>query len=921
MTFDHAEVIEVASVRENVVREAIRTRGWDFATCGHICAVGSHAGAIVSSGSPAIAIARLLDLILVPNYPSAYRLETIAPYPGPDVLRHGTRTEYDRRRGYWRQSIDDIRRFIAVEFDQALRRFRETQRERGTAERKAAESLYAARATFQATVNTLALSGIDPELIPSGQGVAADVARAAWSSIERSLPVLTGMRKDLWIDPTELRANQTDHARDLRRRIEAALETVFGRMPRERVVLHHGFYFFTPPQWALFRLLDACGVRQVFIVHDDGRNQAFDVWRRFFEPRWGFVNRRRERELKHRPTKAAEILVSAMTAERIDPSAAGGLQVRRFENTADLAAEMMRLRGEYDGATHRPRLFAAEERLIARQIARLAAMADDEEVQLSTLPVGVFLLRVHEAISATSEGVVRMRLRPEAVRDILSTGLLGPDIDQLALVVRLYDLASPFFEDCEHPDDWDLRAKHLRGLIETEVDRIEPRESTDGTVDRVNKSARNPLRRAPWLDLSVPESKLLHEAIQRTTDAIRRFAAEPQIGLREHMRLVTALLDRTSVQLPKLEREVLERRLQRFATGPVQSVDSEGLFDLMEVILASRLPSEDDDDDGQAVLPLRSLLTLGFAPSKAPILVTNLADGAFPAKVHPVPWPFSIDGLRGAAVAEEAVSLLDLRRETGALGDLYLLWLALDGVDGADVTLSWLARIDGEERQMSALLQILIRDRHERVAAVIGGLDEHRGVTSGTVPGEETAVQIDRDTVDDEIERALKVLEPGVLASSMYCARRFALQWLVGPSASFRAPHHHRMLYGNVIGALGLLGHLRRDDALALCNDLWRHLTPAERESSRVNRRIKRAGAHPTWLLTLAGSSTGTDQASRSYQIAKRARDIAEDDLSRVTDAVSTDKVLPPRSPSVTAEDCARCPVRSRCLQALYQDW
>ena len=54
-----------------------------------------------------------------------------------------------------------------------------------------------------------------------------------------------------------------------------------------RTIVHHGFYFYSPVQWAFFQALARVpDVDQVFIVHDDGDNPAFSTWRYFFRTEW-----------------------------------------------------------------------------------------------------------------------------------------------------------------------------------------------------------------------------------------------------------------------------------------------------------------------------------------------------------------------------------------------------------------------------------------------------------------------------------------------------------------------------------------------------------------------------------------------------------------------------------------------------------
>ena len=911
----HASTLRLASVDRDSITRALGTRGLVFREVGHVCAVATHASRIMEDRIPAIAIARLIDLIVVPGYPTEYHPVRRVGYPSADRLR-SDEEEYHDARLAWQRGVGAVRRVIALQFDDALRRFRAAHPGEPNL-----DALFAARATFQATVNTLAMTGIRPDALRplTEEGV---WARRAWMAIEEELPVLGVMREDLWHDTEALLHGSTEAAKGLASRVEAALTAVFGEVRGPRTIVHHGFYFYTPPQWALFRLLDVLGVRQVFIMHDDGLQPAFGVWRRFFRERWGFDPPERF-DAGRRPTTAATILADALAGRTVDAGrAAGHLRVIRARNASDLTQMVLRARDEAGETGDRPGVYAADDERIARIVGRLAAEHPSEEVELSKLPVGVFLLRVHESIDASPDGGVRLRLSPEALRDIVGSGLLSIRPEDMVLARRVLERALPFFDDCAHPDDWDRRARHLEALVMTVVDPVSPQLDDDDTPTRLRKAVENPFRRASWLDLSAREVALVREAITQATEAIRRFGSEATVDVRKHLADVEARLRHESVRIPVRQLEVLEARCSQFAAGPIRQLDVGGLEDLVRLILASRVPSDGDaDDETQGVRPLRSLSALGYRRTDASLLLTNLADGAFPAMTRTGQWPFTGEEVRAAA-SEEAAALLATREETAPLGDLYLLWLALDGIEeGRSVTLSWLERLGGEERSMSALLSLLTEPPRGREEAfrLVGGLPIEYFRPPRHSTSESSSLPLDpvRGT-PEAITGALGRLPHQVLASIITCPRRFALQWVLGPSGAFTAPFQHQMLLGNVMAALQTDLRFPEAEARRLTDELWRQLTAAERESSRKRRVVRppgAIGATSAWLLTLHGKMDGTDATSKAYR-ALRTGIQAEG----LVDGVRGGGLLPARGEQVTATDCMRCPMRSRCTQALTKE-
>lgn len=908
----HAQTLMLASVDRDSIARALQSRGVEHGKVGHVCAVATHATRIMEDGIPAIAIARLIDLIVVPGYPEEYRRLSRPSYPNAELLQTD-RKAYHKARSAWQRSVSATRRVIALQFDEALRRFRSAH----SAERTL-DALIAARSTFQSTVNTLAMAGIHPDAIqPRSQE--ALWAQRAWSTIESELPVLGAMRNDLWHDLAALASQSTDAARELAGRVDSALASVFALVNAPRTLVHHGFYFYTPPQWALFRMLDILGVRQVFITHDDGVQPAFRIWRRFFRERWGFGSPLRFGGIR-RPSPAASLLADSLGGRAVDAQrAAGQLRVVRARNAADLTRMVLEARDAAGDSIDRAAVYAADDQQVERIIGRLAAEQPAEEVELSKLPVGAFLMRIHESIDSSPDGGIRLRLSHEALRDIVGSGLLPIQPDDTVTAQRALERALPFFSDCVHPDDWDRRARNLEALIITVVDQVSPQLADDDMPTQMRRAIENPFRRASWLDLSPAAARLVRLAVTEATRAIRQFGSETSVDVRKHLRLVDERLRQTSARIPASQLEALEARRLQFADGPIRKLDVGGLQDLMRLILASRVPSDGEaNEETQAVQPLRSLSALGYRRSDGSILLTNLANGAFPSMTRSGQWPFTGEEIRHAA-SEETAALLDVREETAPLGDLYLLWLALDGVEeGRSVTLSWLERLGGEERSMSALLSLLVEPPtgHDNSLSIVGGLPVETFRPRRRTESEATAVHTDptRGSRADLI-RALGKLPVEALASIVACPRRFALQWVLGPSAAFSAPFHHQMLLGNVMAAIQTDLHYTEADARRLTDDLWRQYTAAERESSRqrsVVRSPGRGGTVTGWLLTLHGSARRTDSTSMAY---RALRDGLE--ASDVVEAISGSGPLPARGEQVTAEDCMRCPVRSRCKEAL----
>ncbi|WP_159615304.1 hypothetical protein [Arthrobacter zhaoguopingii] len=193
------------------------------------------------------------------------------------------------------------------------------------------------------------------------------------------------------------------------------------------------------------------------------------------------------------------------------------------------------------------------------------------------------------------------------------------------------------------------------------------------------------------------------------------------------------------------------------------------------------------------------------------------------------------------------------------------MWLALDGVEhGRKVTLSWIFNIGGELRSPSSILSLLTRPevKGAAVQAKAGGLQAKSVRSPADMPSTTRRTVPALNSVPEaQVAQSVGIIDPYASASTVACARRLALQWVLGQSPAFQPEHHHAMMHGNVAGALVKLKLSSRDDALRVANDLWRHFTPEQRASSREKRVVHpdEPSAKRPWILTLSGLGKGKD--------------------------------------------------------------
>ena len=906
------EAIQLASVRRPELQAALKARNLSWEAACHVTATSSLTEALWASGDLAVSIAVLLDLLVVGS-----RVEqgagSLSEFPA--AVEFQNREGYRKRASDWSGAVEGVKVRRAMEIDDALRRFARTR----TSDANEARLLVRERREFQRAVQTLVAAGLSPassEFQP--RTPIALTARDAWCAIEGHCPDLAQVREDLW---------QNQGTPELVSRCRAVLARVFG--PRARwTIVHHGFYFYTPPHWALFQFLRQSGLaHQLFIVHDDGASPMFEIWRRFFSSRWMMPEpKRAAAQSVRQPTPQATALRAAWRGEQISVAQFGQqLQIVEYRSPAEFVRSTLHSAAAApDEGKPMPRLFAAQQSEVERYCERLGPLAEGGRTVLAQLPVGAFLLRLHECIQGAEDGTVRLVLTADAVRDIATSGFLAlpagtPSIESMRAALSR---AMPFFRDCKFASEWDERAASLERTVVDVVGRLGARDLSHTDAQRLATAAGNPMRLAPWADISESEAKAIRLAIQAITRALGELARSERIHFKQHAEFVARHVRQGVASLPPEERDRVDSKLRGFSIGLSGDVDVTGLIDVVRLLLGRDADhtAEDgvgSDDSAQqgAIRPLRALDALGLSASKTPIHLANLADGAFPSAVPAVGWPFRREDI--ADPLHIGRGLLETRSEHSALGDLYLLWLALDGVEsGVSVTVSWISDIAGDPRSPSSVLSMLRRPTERSLDAVaekIGGLEVSNPPSSGDAAERLHAPKVPASrATKGELDAALKCIPPSVAAMTLACPRWLATHWMFGPTVAHSADFQHSRLHGNLLGALQKSHGMTEPRARECVDGLWRFLTQGERASSRECSVVKSAnGAKSEWLLTLDGSKYRSDPIAQAYKSAA-GYDPA---VSLPVLQVVGDGFLPPPAKEKRGNVCKFCPAHSRCLQ------
>ena len=818
--------------------------------------------------------------------------------------------------------------------------------------------------------------GLHPEQI-TPRSLEGRVALRVWREVANRLPDSQVLLHYLFVDHRN--PQNSDDSRHAMERLESLIRKAFDFSADEKIkIAYHGLYFYSPLQWALFELLSQLGAEQVFIVHDDNIGPQFEIWRRFF------FESSRLKQLPNATVSAQEVDDRAKFLAQVlvggQANLPSNLTLFPFRSVTDLARYVRRFNSQRSAEERVQRqVFAAAASDVNRKIARFGRLSGEHDDQkLIHLPIGRFLLGLQECIRIQADQV-ESGLDFATMSHLVEGGYLN---SQSATsdrpLTEVLSLCEVFFSGCRSLEQWSRRLSDLETFYEPQLhgfagfvkhrtgDRFALRDPGRRDSTYLVDAVSNHLRRAPWLDLAKSEWRALSGSIRAILAAVEELTRDEMVETRKRIEELVEVV-RTSSVAPSVygarEWEIVSDALGRLPVAPDLHVQIARISEILPVILGKQLDHGRTEIRGSKVeaglvyslaVPLRGLEACGFSRRRQ-IHLTNLSDAVFPYKPKLFGWPFHRDEVSIASGDEAAswrIRIVDELDRSGGLGDLYLLWLALNGSNG-EVTLSWLSEVPGEKLNPSPLLALLLEVEKARpqVRAFAGGAAMKEGPAMSRARGTETELSIVAIGMPTAVEvnaffgpithtDGLPAFK--ALASTGICARRTALQWLLRPFASFRSEWQLGILYGNLLGLPQkevLIGRSAtwESDWKRLLDRLWSWMSVAERERtamrSSVNRRNDEQGsAKPEWLLTLEGAHDRHDRLSEAYRLAEKrgGRDVRAK-AERLLFAGPGEILPKPNTDGLEVDDllgdtqnqmwylCDRCPMADRCLERRYR--
>lgn len=317
-------------------------------------------------------------------------------------------------------------------------------------------------------------------------------------------------------------------------------------------LVFHGFYYFTPIQERIMRLLEKAGVQLIFLFsYDDKYPYANEIWRKTYSVENGYPEKRLwNMEQTNRIEPYGEIF------EGRKAQISNKLQMKEYASVMEFVHGMKH-------AIEQDYYIYSSNANMANQILRDFYPEQYGERKILSYPIGQFVNTLNKMWDEDLQDIV---LDEDKLMDCFSSGWLA--IDGVSGKQYIQDLMyiMPFFSDCTRIAEWEERIDFLCQIKEEAVEPFKQRLDEDDSVARWQEIMSNPFLNFSVFAVEDDKLDIILRLIKQLLSMSRELFGENQtLRVHDHVRKLDSILKKheMSNELYEEEREILKELFEK----------------------------------------------------------------------------------------------------------------------------------------------------------------------------------------------------------------------------------------------------------------------------------------------------------------------------------------------------------------------
>lgn len=523
-------------------------------------------------------------------------------------------------------------------------------------------------------------AGISPEDIGSAGDRNIQLLINIWEFLKVNDPTIDNFRKRL----CEL---------EKREAWNSVFNQIFGKT-NINTIIFHGFYYFTPIQQWILRLLELVGIRLIFLFCYDKRYPyANEIWRRTYSEENGYPAQllwKMEQGKKQNPY--GEIF------EGKKMKLSNKLSIKEYGSVVEFAREM---KHEKENGYF---LYSSNP-ILANNFLRDFYPEDYGERKLLCYPIGQFICNLNKMWDEDEQQII---LDEEMLIEIFSCGWLAVEgnsgINYLQDLIRIL----PFFSDCKYMKDWKERCCIWEQIKESVFLSFEPNYELD---NRWKKVMGNPFLNFSVFSIDYERAKIVLRLIRQLLHiAEELFSVDKAISIQEYIGKLDRILMEYEIsnELYEEEREIVREIFEKFRDASEFSAKCYpgDISIALNLYMNGNLKDEEIQiDKGAMVKPLYQVDSATvYANEKVHICLCDVTN--MPGGKKEYVWPLTQTVIQKCYEKTHNPLIRNMFdvMECSYICNRYMLYSALKN---KDVQLSWISKIGDKIQAPSPYIRLL----------------------------------------------------------------------------------------------------------------------------------------------------------------------------------------------------------------------
>lgn len=474
------------------------------------------------------------------------------------------------------------------------------------------------------------------------------------------------------------------------------LNKLFGRSNIQTIVFH-GFYYLTPLQERIVRLLEKSGITiKMLFSYDERYPYANEIWRKSYSRENGYPDISEwKKEKGNIPEPYGEIF------EGRKATVSNKVSIREYASVMEFVHEIKHVKEEgYFVYSANPNT--------ANEILRDFYPDEYGERKLLSYPIGQFVSTLNKMWDEDRQEII---LDEEKLIECFASGWLA--VDGQAGKEYIQDLMNllPFFKDCETVSEWEERIKLLEEINEEVIQPFEKEWDFDENTARWQEIMGNPFLNFSVFAVSTEKREVILCLIKRLLNMAKElFTNTEKVHVREHIRKLDLILKQheMSNELYEEERELVKELFAKLGdpSGFTEECYPGDISGALNLYMSGKFRDGEIQADRLGMVAPIFSIDAAAVRSHGKVHICLCDVNNMPGGKKQYIWPLTGKHIRECYERTRNPLIINLRHvmESAYICNRYLLYSALKN---KDVQLSWISNMDDKILAPSAYIKLI----------------------------------------------------------------------------------------------------------------------------------------------------------------------------------------------------------------------